>query len=955
MRNLCRIFIGSAAVLALAGFNMALAAAPVPLAAPLPSQLNAKCLAVTAPDTVQSGQVFSASVNVQNTGSGAWKAFAFYLGAQNPPLNTRWLLSRLSLFKTVQPGGSTVFQSPQFRAPNQTGTFDFSWQMFTYAPGLKMTWFGETCSKKILVQKPSADMAIEKTASGSFINGSDIVYNLLVENKGSSKAVYVRVNDPIPSGLVFKSSQGSACYRSWNTIYCSKNSMESGETVVFPLVFTVKSSCGKKITNQASVSSSTYDPNTKNNVSRVQNTVTCQAPKADLSITKTGPVEVNRDSTMIYIVTAANAGPDATYVLVKDSVPSGLEFNASMSTAGCTLSGTTVVCPAGSMLAGQQKAFNLAFNVPTVQNCTPTTVQNQAAVSSLVTDPDWTNNRSQTVTTSLQCPVVNGNLFITGKALSSSDIVVANQKNVTLLRFESHATDGDVLLTQATFGADNSANATNYVLWVDTDNNGVVDTILQKNVASVSNVVRFDSITGGGYVIPNSQTSVFEVHADVSSSLLAGTLQEAFATSVANYIEAKQLNGPDLTGIKTDGSCPVSSCAITVVTTPSTVFSFKNQGDLYVTKSTTPIRNRQLLGGTLADNVLNLKLHAEAEPIDVTKIRFSLNGSSNDIDRLELFKPGDRMSFAAATIGGCGTDTVPANTFCASMQSQQLIVDKGSDMTVLVKPRMRSDNDGAVSGHDATFGLISSGSPAVEARGVNSSNNLSPNDGDSSAEGEVFIGTNTASPDQTITGNRNVTVLSKVTSITNADPNPNGTSIPTGAQRAIAQFKFATAPHNNSRNGMNKVAMATVLFNVNATNVGISAAGFAGYNKADPTQVVLCYPMANDGTPLSGTGQVTGAFLVSCAFSGSPVNNEIDMGTDATFVLRADVLNAKINSSQTSTLQVSLQNFSDINLSGSFGPFSSHLTWQDKDNGGSTVLRWIEYLDTVINGTMYQD
>ena len=550
--------------------------------------------------------------------------------------------------------------------------------------------------------------------------------------------------------------------------------------------------------------------------------------------------------------------------------------------------------------------------------------------------------------------IESATLNIAVKSLASSDLVVANQKNVTLLRFEARASEADVLFTLAKFGADNSANATNYALWVDTDNNGVVDTILQKNVASVSNIVTFDSLPTGGYVIPKDQTAVFEVHADISSSLLAGTLQEAFAVTVSDYIGAKQLsNEVNLVGIKTNGSCPVSSCAITVVTTPSTVFSFKNQGDLYVTKSTTPIRNRQLLGGTLADNVFGLKLHAEAEPIDVTKIRFSLNGNANDLERVELYQVGATTPFAVATVSGCGSDTVPANTVCASMMSQQLVVDKGSDLNVLVRPRMRSDNDGAASGHDATFGLISSGSPAVEARGLNSSNNLSPNDGDSSPEGEVFVGTSTAGPDQAVTGNRNVVVLSKVSSITNADPNANGTAIPTGSQRAISQFKFSAYSHSNSKNGMNKVGLNGIIYNVNAANVLIDGNAFKIYNKADAVTKASCIVRNSNGTVM--TGSVTGMFSVECSgLLSTAVNTLVDPGTDSTFVLETSVINSKIDNSQMSILQVSLQNFGQIDLT-TFGVSSSHMEWQDQDNGSSPTFRWIEYPETVINGTTYQD
>jgi hypothetical protein len=83
------------------------------------------------------------------------------------------------------------------------------------------------------------------------------------------------------------------------------------------------------------------------------------------------------------------------------------------------------------------------------------------------------------------------------------------------------------------------------------------------------------------------------------------------------------------------------------------------------------------------------------------------------------------------------------------------------------------------------------------------------------------------------------------------------------------------------------------------------------------------------------------------------VNTEVEPGTDTTFVLEADVVNAKISNSSTSTLQVSLQNFAEISAS-AFSASQSHVRWLDKDNGTSTPFLWIEYPETSINGTSYQ-
>jgi len=325
-----------------------------------------------------------------------------------------------------------------------------------------------------------------------------------------------------------------------------------------------------------------------------------------------------------------------------------------------------------------------------------------------------------------------------------------------------------------------------------------------------------------------------------------------------------------------------------------------------------------------------------------------------NVSRLELYRPGETTPFASAYAAACGTSIRIGNSFCVLMHGLPLVVQKNTVTEILVRPRMNTDADGAVSGQNLRLtinrdsGFDPSGN-TVTAQGVSSSNVLTFNNGNNIAEGEVMIGKDDASANYDITGNSNTVVLSKIATVTNADPHPNGSMIPMGPGADIGQFKFTAAANNNFQNGPNKVALGTVLFSVNASNVLVKGDSFKGFRSSDSTSVVLCYPMGANGSALSG--DVTGVFFVSCAFSGSPVNNIIDGGTDATFGLRADILNAKINSTD-SVLQVSLTNFAD-SLQASFGPAASHLSWRDQDNGGSTVFWWIESPVTTVNGTTY--
>ncbi len=573
-------------------------------------------------------------------------------------------------------------------------------------------------------------------------------------------------------------------------------------------------------------------------------------------------------------------------------------------------------------------------------------------------------------------------LTVTGKAMATADTTVKNAKNVTLLRFEARASEAsDLLITDLIFESVTSSSlivGSNYAVWVDTNDDGVVDTILQKGVAAQSSQVSFDKMTGGGYVIAKQKSVVFEIHADIAASFNSSDtqLRIQFDTG-ATFIQAEQVNdGTSLSGIgvKDIGASTydVGSIAsdIQVTMQNATLYTLRSQGDLFVIKSTTPVRSKQLAAGTLADEILRLQFHAEYEDIDVTDLVFTGSGGAasllaTNVDRLELYKVGATTPFAIANVAGCGSDAVASNSMCASMENQEFIVTKGSNMNVSVRPRMRTDVDGAVTSTDIILDLdptASTSTGSVRARGLLSSNTLNNNDGNSTPAGEVFIGLAAAatSANVKIAGGFNEVVLSKVTSITNADPSANGTAIPTGAGRQIAQFKFATAALNNTKNGTNKWTLSGVIFNVNATNVMLGTAGtdqtstsseFKLYNKFDPTVKSTC--VANKVTA-SGSN-----LTVRCAsLTSSSVNTEIEPGSEIIFVLEANVSNAKISNSSTSTLQVSLQSFTDNPKYTVFGTTAGqgHIDWLDKDNAtltSASLFHWVEYPDTTVNGTSY--
>jgi len=582
--------------------------------------------------------------------------------------------------------------------------------------------------------------------------------------------------------------------------------------------------------------------------------------------------------------------------------------------------------------------------------------------------------------------VVDASLNVVVKAVATSDFAVENSKDINLLRFEAKASSAeDLLLTKTVFQAQSGSlvNASNYALWVDTDGDRKVDTVLESGVASQSSEVTFSDLAGGGYVLPKEQTIVFEVHGDVSSSLTGDDLLIRFDTgSSVTYIEAEKLaDGTSLSGLKLNATAcsATGGCDINLTTAQSVNYVLRSQGDLFVTADSQTIGARQLLGGTLGEPVLRIKLRAEYEDVDVTDLVVnSSGGTAGSLDSVELWLDG--ATKALATSGGCGSaDVLTTNpfagiaatttAFCFTMDNKQLVVPKGTDVKVNVRPRVKSDVNGAITADPIALFIDntaasndSTGTGSVRARGVNSSNNLIANNGNTVANGEVFIGIAAAAATNVrVVGNFNTTVLAKVESITNGGA-ATGT-VPSGADREIGAFTFKAATNGNSKDGTNQVVLSGVIFTVNATNVEMQATtGFKIYNKAaSMSQFVTCTPYSTGGAAIVGTSVGSGVFLVDCrALVGSAVNTTVDSGQSLTLVLLANVTdtNTAAGNGGSSILQVSVNDFTNVTKA-AFGQASgqSRIQWQDKDSSTAThggLFQWIEYPDTAINSTTYR-
>lgn len=559
---------------------------------------------------------------------------------------------------------------------------------------------------------------------------------------------------------------------------------------------------------------------------------------------------------------------------------------------------------------------------------------------------------------------------------------VQNQTGFLVTRFTATASNAAADITELSIDQNWSASPvgtmadmTNYSLWYDGDGNGTVETQLVSGVVAGPSAVTFSNLAAVMPDLPVGTARTFEVHADVSTSLQndLAVVQAKFATGSV-FLRAQEVaSGLPLTGLQyavgaaqpTAIGCTANvDCAIRATLTLSVpILIFKN-GNLLISAGPGVPFSQQLLGGSGGSLLIPLRFATDYEPIDVRFVVLQDIGPnaarfSSNVDQLEFYEGSSTTPVMVARAADCSGIAGLANPsrMCIDLRSNPLRIALNTPRDFAVRPRMKTDNQGATRG-DAIRVSVDSASQATLARGAISLEDLPPNDGSSQTLGEVLIGSVNFGPDSQIASPVSDVVHAKLASVYNGDPNPNGTAITNGTDRTIGRFTFTARPHGNTLNGLNDWTLSGVIFNVSATNMRLgttadqsspATSDFRLYNSTNASVKSVCTASAV---------QATGNFTVRCPnIAASPVATQVDPGTSQTFVLEVDVLNEQINVGSSATVQVLLQNFSTRQTSPSFGTSAgqSHIAWVDDDAGTDVQFFWIDNypLSSVVTSTCY--
>lgn len=246
---------------------------------------------------------------------------------------------------------------------------------------------------------PSAVLSIVKTGPAAVMADGSITYTDAVTDLGPGSATNVTFSDPLDPLLAAVTSLPAGCSVADRTVTCALGTLAAGETrtLAFAATLAPGAVAGTAIMNCASADSDTVRVIARSRDAPPASCVETDVlppPRADIGVTKTGPVSVAPDGTFTYLLQVTNHGPgDAADVTVDDPLDESVVSVVPPLPAGCATAAGTVTCHLGTMATSEIKDLDITVRARS-GDADGTVIENCAQAYTATDDPDIGNNES---------------------------------------------------------------------------------------------------------------------------------------------------------------------------------------------------------------------------------------------------------------------------------------------------------------------------------------------------------------------------------------------------------------------------------------------------------------------------------------------------------------------------------------------------------------------------------
>ena len=250
----------------------------------------------------------------------------------------------------------------------------------------------------------SADLSVTNSGPAVTTPGGTITYTQTVTNNGPLAALNAVFSEAIPANTTFSSlgtiptgwNCNTATVASTGVLTCTNPLINNGGTSTFNLSVVVGAATPDQtqITDVASVTSGTSDPNLANNSATVV-TIVGQPNSVDLVVTNTpsAPV-VTAGAAYSYTQTITNNGPStATGIILTEAIPANTTLT-SLNTPGgwsCNSAAGTITCNVPNLVAGGTATYQPGFTV-IAGTAAGTVISDTVTVSSTTPESNPTTN-----------------------------------------------------------------------------------------------------------------------------------------------------------------------------------------------------------------------------------------------------------------------------------------------------------------------------------------------------------------------------------------------------------------------------------------------------------------------------------------------------------------------------------------------------------------------------------